>query len=236
MGSNLPHFWKSDEDFHKDNPDLQVHAIVVQFHSDFFINALNNYPEFYQIKKLLNLSSRGIKFHPSAVKKVDEKLHQMLDVSGFERIILMLQILNQLAVSDEYKILGSEVFPLKINEFTNDRLDKIINYLNFHYREKISLEMVSDIAGYHPSAFCRFFKDKTGKSLSSYLNDMRIGYACKLLIEGTLTVSQICFECGFNNLSNFNRTFKRLTSFTPTEYQQQFHLQNKRMFREIQTR
>ena len=139
----------------------------------------------------------------------------------------MLQILDLLARSDCYKVLGSEAYHPKVNEFTTDRLAKVINYLNYHYREKISLDMVSDLAGFHPSAFCRYFKEKTGKTLSEFLNDMRIGYACKLLIEGHLSVSQICFECGFNNLSNFNRTFKRLTRFTPSEYQQQFHLKNK---------
>jgi len=234
-GSNLPHFWKSDEAFHQENPELKVRAIVIQFHSDFFINALNNYTEFYHIKKLLNLSTRGIQFLNPYVNDLDKMIHRMLEVSGFERIVLMHQILNELAKSESYKVLGSEAFPLEMNGFSNDRLDKVINFLNFHYREKITLDMVSDIAGYHPSAFCRFFKEKSGKSLSEYLNDMRIGYACKLLIEGNLTVSQICFECGFNNLSNFNRTFRRLTKFTPTEYQQQFHLQNKRMFHDIQS-
>lgn len=230
IGSNLPHFWKSDEAFHEENPELCVKAIVIQFHSDFFINALNNYTEFYHIKKLLNLSSRGICYLSPTVRKVDDMLRKMVEVNGFDRIILMLQIMNKLAKSDSFKVLGSKAFPLKTNEFTNDRLDKVINYLNFHYREKVSLEKISGLVGYHPSAFCRFFREKTGKSLSEYLNDMRIGYACKLLIEGTLTVSQVCFECGFNNLSNFNRTFKRLTGLTPTGYQQQFHLQNRRMF------
>lgn len=233
IGCNMPHFWKSDEDFYKGRPELSVNAIIIQFHSDFFINALNNYPEFFHIKKLLSLSTRGIRFLEPVVKKMDKMLRRMLEVSGFERIILMLQILNELASTDSYDVLGSEAFPLEMNGYSNDRLDKVINFLNFHYREKITLEKVSDLAGYHPSAFCRFFKEKSGKSLSEYLNDMRIGYACKLLIEGNLTVSQICFECGFNNLSNFNRTFRRLTKFTPTEYQQQFHLQNKRMFQEM---
>lgn len=233
VGSNLPHFWKSDEAFHLGNPDLKVRAIVIQFHSDFFVNAVNNYTEFHHIKKLLNLSSQGIQFQKPTVKAVEKMLYRMLDITGFDRIILMLQILDLLARSTSYNILGSEVYHPKVNEFSNDRLAKVINYLNYHYREKISLQMVAELAGFHPSAFCRFFKEKTGKSLSDFINDMRIGYACKLLIEGHLSVSQICFECGFNNLSNFNRTFKRLAKFTPSEYQVEFHMKNKKLLQEM---
>jgi AraC-like DNA-binding protein len=233
VGSNLPHFWKSDEVFHQGNPEIGVKAIVIQFHSDFFLNEINNFTEFYHIKKLLNQSSRGIRFLNPTLKAVNKMLFNMLEISGFQRIILMLQILDLLAKSSSYKILGSEAYHPKVNEFTNDRLAKVINYLNYHYQEKILLETVSDLAGFHPSAFCRFFKEKTGKSLSDFINDMRIGYACKLLIEGHLSVSQICFECGFNNLSNFNRTFKRLTKYTPSEYQQEFHLKNKKLLQEI---
>jgi AraC-like DNA-binding protein len=96
-------------------------------------------------------------------------------------------------------------------------------YLNTNYQRKIELETVAEIANLHPAAFCRFFKEKTGKSLSEYVNDMRIGYACRLIIEGKMSVSQISFESGFNNLSNFNRTFKRHAKMTPTEYFQRFH-------------
>ncbi|NOY97266.1 MAG: AraC family transcriptional regulator [Chlorobi bacterium] len=233
IGSNLPHFWKSDEAFHQGNPDLMVRAIVIQFHSDFLINAIINYTEFYHIKKLLNQSSRGIRFLNPTLKKVKPLLYKMPDVSGLERIILMLQILDILARSNSYKILGSEAYQPKVNEFTTDRLDKVINYLNYHYREKISLEDVASLANLHPSAFCRFFKEKTGKSLSAFVNDMRINYACKLIIDGKLSVSQVCFESGFNNLSNFNRTFKQRTGFTPSQYQLEFYMGNKSLVDEV---
>jgi AraC-like DNA-binding protein len=233
VGSNLPHFWKSDEVFHQGNPELKVKAIVIQFHSDFFTNAINSYTEFYHIKKLLNLSSRGIHFLNPTIKQVDKLMFKMLDISGFQRIIMLLRILDLLSKSDSYKILGSEAYQPKVNEFSNDRLAKVMNYLNYHYQEKISLDKVSDLAGFHPSAFCRFFKEKTGKSLSDFVNDMRIGYACKLLIEGHLSVSQICFESGYNNLSNFNRTFKKITKYTPTKYQQEFHFKNRKLLQEM---
>jgi len=91
------------------------------------------------------------------------------------------------------------------------------------YLKKIELDKVAEVANLHPSAFCRFFKQKTGKSLSRFVNDMRISYACRLLIEAKMSVSQICFESGFNNLSNFNRTFKKHTGFTPSDYFMEFH-------------
>jgi AraC-like DNA-binding protein len=133
------------------------------------------------------------------------------------------ELLQVLAKTDKYKLLAGELYQQENYNFSNFRLTKIIQFLNTNYQRKIELEKVADIANLHPAAFCRFFKEKTGKSLSEYVNDMRIGYACRLLIEGKMSVSQISFQSGFNNLSNFNRTFKKHTGFTPTNYSQEFH-------------
>ena len=100
---------------------------------------------------------------------------------------------------------------------------KVLHYINTSYLQKIELEKVAGIAHLHPSAFCRYFKEKTGKSLSEYLNNMRLSYACRLLLDGKLSISQICYESGFNNLSYFNRAFKQQTGFTPTGYFEEFH-------------
>jgi len=227
LGSNLPHFWKSDDSFHQGNPALHVQAIVVQFPADFFKEQLPVYPELFSIRKLLERSSKGIHFQPPANKAAGEMLFQILNSSGFGQLITFLEFLQFLSETPHYKLLASEAYRPENHQMTNDRLSKVINFLNFNYQKKLTLEEVADYAGLHPSAFCRFFKEKTGKPVSSFLNELRIGYACKLLIDGHYSVSQICFECGFNNLSNFNRAFRRQTKFSPTEYQQQFHKKNR---------
>lgn len=223
IGSNLPHFWRSDEIYMNNTDNLRIKYIVIQFPPDFLKDEIVNYPEYRLIGELLERASHGIRFSPEFVKKISKKLKKISRINGFERIILLQELLQELAKTNEYKLLAGELYQHESHNFTNLRLTKVIQFLNTNYQRKIELEKVAGIANLHPAAFCRFFKEKTGKSLSEYINDLRIGYACRLIIDGQLSVSQISFESGFNNLSNFNRTFKKHTGFTPTNYFEEFH-------------
>lgn len=223
LGSNLPHFWKSDESFHVEGNNKKVKYIVVQFSNEFFKEAISEYPEFHLIKELLERSLRGLRFSKSFSEKAKRKLFKLVRSSGFERTIRLLELLQFLARTEEYKLLAGELYQAENHIFTNDRMTKVMHYLNTTYLNKVELEKVADVANLHPAAFCRFFKEKSGKSLSEFVNDMRISYACRLIIEDKMNVSQICYESGFNNLSNFNRTFKKHTGFTPTNYFKEFH-------------
>lgn len=232
IGSNLPHFWRSNESFLNSNGKLKVKYMVIQFPNNFFKEQIINYPEFHIIGELLERSSRGIRFSPEVANKVSKKIIKINKKKGLDRILALLQLLQYLAHSNDYKLLAGELYHDENHNFTSDRLTKVMHYLNTNYQRKIELSKVAEIANLHPSAFCRFFKEKSGKSLSEFVNDMRISYACQLIIEGRMSVSQICFESGFNNLSNFNRTFKKYTSFTPTNYFLEFH-KNKTYFKEF---
>jgi AraC-like DNA-binding protein/uncharacterized cupin superfamily protein len=223
MGSNLPHFWRSDASYFEKKGKLKVKYMVIQFPNDFFKEQILNYPEFHVIGEMLERSSRGIRFSAEVAQKTTKKIFKIDKSKGLNRILLLLQLLQTLALTDEYKLLAGELYHDKSHNFTSDRLTKVMHYLNTNYQHKIELKQVADIANLHPSAFCRFFKEKSGKSLSEFVNDMRISYACRLIIEGKMSVSQICFEVGFNNLSNFNRTFKKHTGFNPSNYFQEFH-------------
>ncbi len=219
LGSNLPHYWKSGEN----NKFSGVEYIVVQFSNDFFKEAISSYPEFHLIRELLERSLRGIRFNKSFSVKIRAKLFKLTKEKGFKRTISLLNILQTLAKVRKYKLLAGELYQTENHDFTSNRLIKTMHYLNSGYLKKIELKKVAEIANMHPSAFCRFFKQKSGKSLSEFVNDMRISYACRLIIEGRMSVSQVCFESGFNNLSNFNRTFKKHTGFTPSNYFFEFH-------------
>jgi AraC-like DNA-binding protein len=223
LGSNLPHFWKSDESFYLEENNKNVKYIVVQFSNEFFKEAISEYPEFYLIKELLDRSARGLRFSKSFSEKAKRKLYKLVRSSGFERTLRLLELLQFLAKTEDYKLLAGELYQVEKHNFTSDRMTKVMHYLNTTYLKKVELEKVADVANLHPAAFCRFFKEKSGKSLSEFVNDMRISYACRLIIEDKMTVSQICYESGFNNLSNFNRTFKKHTGFTPTNYFMEFH-------------
>ncbi len=223
LGTSLPHFWKSDKTINKRSSQYKVKAIIVQFPADFFKEQIANYPEFNSIREMLNLSASGIRFLPPTSDKAGEQLHELLKKKGFKQLSYFLETLQFLSKSKDYKLLASEVNRPDKYQYINARLVKVMNYLNYHYQKKLVLKEVADIAGFHPSAFCRFFKENTGKSMTDFINEMRVGYACKLLIKGQMSISQICFECGFNNISNFNRTFKKITKRTPSRYRMQFH-------------
>ncbi len=223
LGSNLPHFWKSNEDLPDCKPQCEVKYTVIQFSNDFFKEAISGYPEFHLIRELLERSSRGIRFSTNFTEKARKKIISLTKKTGFQRTMSLLELLQFLAKTDQYRLLAGELYQEDNHDFTSDRLTKIMHYLNSTYLHKIQLEKVAEVANLHPSAFCRFFKEKSGKSLFEFVNDMRISYACRLLIEGKLSISQICFESGFNNLSNFNRTFKKHTGFTPSNYFLEFH-------------
>ena len=221
LGSNLPHFWKSEDPGNADNP-MHVNAIVVQFHKDFFRDEINSYPEFHPINELLKRAVRGIHFTAPVAEKLGRMLKRLLKLNGLERTLYFIKLLDTMARNENYRILASKAYQLEEHRELNSRLDKIMHFLTTNYQRKITQNEIASKIGMTPSAFCRYFKEKTGKSFIFFVNELRIGYACKLLIENHLSITQICFECGFNNLSNFNRMFKRQTGYTPGEYQQQF--------------
>lgn len=225
IGSHIPHFWNFDNQFRSNDPNLQVEATVIHFPEHFFQDAFADYPEFRAIKQLLAQAGRGIRFGKTTSSKLENQFRRMHHCSGFEQVILLLEILNVLAKGEDLKLLASEGYRPEYQDFREDRLNKVINYLNYRYREDISLKEVAEVASLHPTAFCRFFKEKTSRTFMEFVNEMRIGYACKLLISSHMPISQICYESGFNNLSNFNRQFRNFTKYSPTEYQQHY-LQN----------
>ena len=223
VGSNVPHFWRSDDSYTNSKGRLNVKYIVIQFPGDFLKKEIENYPEYHLIGELLSRSTRGIKFSSEFSDQISGKIKKIAKKSGLERILLLQELLQTLAKTADFKLLAGEIYKAELHDFTNDRLAKVMLFLNTNYQWKVELEKVAEIANLHPSAFCRYFKGKTGKSLSEYVNDMRIGYACRLIIDGKMSISQIGFESGFNNLSNFNRTFKKHTGFTPSNYSLEFN-------------
>lgn len=219
LGSNLPHFWKSESE---DGSENRVNAIVVQFHSDFFREEINSYPEFHRISEMQKRAVRGIHFTRPAAERIGRMLKRLLKLNGLERMLYFIKLMDVMARTENYRLLASKGYQLEEHRELNSRLDKIMHFINTNYQRKITQEEVASKIGMTTAAFCRYFREKTGKGFIYFINEMRIGYACKLLIENHLSISQICFECGFNNLSNFNRMFKRQTGCTPGEYQQQF--------------
>jgi AraC-like DNA-binding protein len=216
IGPNLPHEWRSDS---KENPDFHSQTFAVHFNKNFPGAEFYKIPEASAINQLLEHSVRGIKINDADTKKVVKaKLMQLLDAKGLERISLLLSIFNNIVSCEEIELLSSVIFVNSIDEGQNQRMNKIYKYVMDHFRDQISVEEIACDVHMTTTSFCRFFKQRTNKSFIQYVNDIRIGYACKLLLQEDFNISQIAYESGFENLSNFNKQFKKIKNLTPRQY------------------
>jgi AraC-like DNA-binding protein len=148
-------------------------------------------------------------------------MNEIIHLRGMNRLISLLNLLNSLADSPDYELLSNPDLSWENNK-DSDRLNKVFDYLMTHFTENIQLEEVAELANMSYSGFCRYFKNRTKKTFSHFVNEIRIGYACKRLMESDITsISNVCFECGFNNLTNFNEQFKKIVKVTPHQFKRQ---------------
>ena len=217
IGPNLPHSWYRGKTNFADSKK-RVNQIIIQFSVNFLGNDFFNNSAFININQLLKRAQLGLSFYGETRKFAKQQMHSLLQMDGFHQTIGLLTLLNSLSDSKEYKYLSSIGYNETLNQADTDRMNKIYKFIIEHFKEQITLDQLSDYANMAPQSFCKYFKIKTKKTFSLFLNEVRISYACRLLLEKNLSVLQICFESGFNNLSNFNRQFKRINRMTPVEY------------------
>lgn len=218
IGPNTPHVMKNDDSYYQKNQELRAIAWVIHFKEDSFGKEFFLLPEMQRIKRVLTKSSQGIRIKGSTKYKIIQQLKTLQSSDYSQRIIILLQILQSLAQSDDLEMLASEGFVESFKQTSNQKLYKIYEYVSANFQKKIELEEAARIANMSKTAFCRFFKSKTSKTFSDFLNEMRINYARKLLAEGQLSVAQIAYECGFNSPSYFNRIFKLYQEKSPLQY------------------
>ncbi|WP_234998023.1 AraC family transcriptional regulator [Parabacteroides sp. Marseille-P3160] len=226
IGSNLPHYMRSNELFYKGDPELRVKGAVIQFSADFMSWAIGHYADFIHIKTLLEKAGRGIHFPYPENKEIIPFIEELPAAKGFDRIVGLLFLLDKMAKFHPKRLLCSPRFSDKLSEVSDSRIEKLLSYLNYHYTENLRLDNVASIMFMNTSAFCRYFKQKTGKSYVNYVQELRIGYACKLLLSTSYDISQISIECGFNTICHFNKVFKHRTGLVPSEYKKLF-MQNR---------
>jgi AraC-type DNA-binding domain-containing proteins len=228
LGSFLPHMYRSDDVYYQNDPNYRVYAIILQFAKDLFSHAIQNYPEFHKIKLLLKEAKYGVYFNKSSNDAIRKEMHRALELKDLDLIIQCIKILSLMGDTKEKRLLSDENIENETRYQNDDvRLTKILEFLNDKYSHPLSLKEISDFSGMNETAFCRYFKEKTSKSCFQYINELRVTYACKLLLEGKMSVSQVCYESGFNNISNFNRQFKNITHYSPSEYLKEFKKRTK---------
>jgi len=224
IGPYLPHTWYSPEGI---MGSRKMHeAILVQFREDFAGLNVREVPELISVHQLFSKATRGLQFFGKTKKLIGQKLREMEKQDGLDRFLTLLKILDLLgkASKSERKELSSIEFTHRLQPIEQSRIDKVCTYINENYKKPLRLDEAASIANMSTTAFSRFFKKSTGKTFVSYVNELRIGWACKLLIESEMTIAEICYEVGFNNLSNFNRRFYERHKMSPRRYRQEFAL------------
>jgi len=218
LGPNLPHRFCNDVKYYEQDSDLKAKNISVFFQIESFGENFFSLPEAYPIQKLLLESMRGISISGETQKEVTSLVQQLLYLKGFDRFITLFTILSLLSRSKDLEPLSSVGFEGPQKPSDNKKINDVYSYIMDNYTEEIKLQEAANIANMSINAFCRFFKQHTRKTFSTFLNEVRIGHACRLLIEDKRNIQETAFGCGYDNISYFNRQFKDITNYTPTEY------------------
>lgn len=219
VGSNLPHVWRSDKIYYEGVPEIQAELILTQFTKDFAGKDFFSLPEMISVQELLEDSNQGLQILGKTRENVSERLVKLVAMDGGEKLLEFIQILNYISKTKEYRKLSSIGFVDSYQSKGSNRINKVHDFIMNNFMEDITLKEAADIANMNETAFCRYFKTTTLKTFTQFLNEVRIGYACRLLLHEDLNISGIGYECGFKNISYFNRVFKNSLGITPQQYQ-----------------
>ncbi|MDN3619416.1 AraC family transcriptional regulator [Polaribacter undariae] len=217
IGKNLPHMWVNSEDYFNQNATELVKAIAIHFKQNYLGDSFFEASEMKHILALFERAKYGIKFLNVDTSLINE-IKKMLDLEGFNKTISFLIILNKLAKHTSTKNLASDGFVNSFQSTKSDIQDKVQAYIFKNFNKEINLETAASIANMNTAAFSRYFKRVNKKTFSRYVTEIRIGYACKMLMEDKFNIAGICYESGFKNISNFNRQFKIVMNSTPSNY------------------
>ena len=219
LGENLPHMWRCSEKYFEGNHLITAEAIVVHFMPEFMGKGFFELPESAKIASLYEKAKAGMEIIGNTKQRIMSLMAKSVRAEGLSRLVLILKMLEILSSSNEMEPISSGKLELQTNKQENERLNKVYEYTLKNYSNELSLKDIAAVANLSVTSFCRYFKMMTKKTFHDFLIELRISHARKLLMDDNLiTIETVCFDCGFNNRSNFFRHFKRITGYTPYEF------------------
>jgi len=221
VGSNLPHYWRYDDVYFNEEEKRKVHSTVIHFSENFWGETFLQLPEIKPIRSLLDKARRGLQVSAREHSNIPSLVEKISHSEGVGRIIALIECLSAFAATSDPHLLSSIGFRQDFSEEESQRINAIYDYTLRHFSQKIYLEQVAAIVGLVPNSFCRYFKSRTGKTYTQFLTEIRVGHACKLLIDNRISIKQLCFESGFNNFTCFHKNFKMITGKSPQHYQRE---------------
>jgi len=222
VGAHLPHYWRFDDNYFNENEENHADVVVVHFSENFWGSHFLNLPENKSLKLLLEKAHRGVQIPDSDSAQIGELIESILLHEGSRRIILLMEALIAIDKCTDHQSISSIGFRHNFEETENERINAIYNYSLANFKRKLQMEEMAAIANISPNSFCRYFKSRTRKTYTQFITEIRVGHACKLLIEDSMNVKQICYESGFHNFASFHKHFKVITGMSPLNYQKSF--------------
>ncbi|HWK06800.1 MAG TPA: AraC family transcriptional regulator [Puia sp.] len=214
VGPNIPHAWFT----HKCKSE-NIFEITIQFHKDLFHEIFLKRSQLSTIRTLFEQSLKGILFSRDTIQQIAPRLKELEDKTGFDSVLELMSILNQLSEAAGSRALsGEKIYNADYIYMDSRRMEKLIDFMNANFSRPVRLAEAAELVNMAETAFSRFFKAKTGINFVDFLNDIRLGHASRLLIDTNTSIADVAVACGFSSISNFNRTFKREKALTPKDF------------------
>jgi AraC-like DNA-binding protein len=219
IGPNLYHTW-----FTNQHSSEGITEISIKFHRDLFDQSFLKRNQLYLIKTMFNNAQRGILFSKETTTRMAERIIDLKEKTMFEAVLELISILHALSASSEIKLLSDPGFSNERFSHKSRRIERVMDFMSNNYEKQVTLEAAASLANMPVTSFSRFFKKMTGKTFIESLNEIRIGHASRLLADSNFNIANIAYKCGFNNISNFNRIFKRKKLCIPKEFRETYAL------------
>jgi len=217
IGPNLAHGW-----FNHRCRSKSIKEVTIQFHKDLFDDRLLKKNQLVNIRNMFENAKRGILFSKNTIDDITPRILSLYKKLGFDSILELLSILNHLSLSKDFKLLSDSTFVAEEQNYISRRVEKVFDFMNSNFNEHITLTDAAKIANMADASFSRFIKQRTGNSFVENLNEIRMGHVSRMLIDTSQSVAEIAYKCGFNNMANFNRTFKNKKGLTPKEFRENY--------------